>query len=310
MPASRGSLADGSAESRLHAKGPDAARTNPVYGAIPVHPTGSYLNSKAGSRRHLSRRHRPGRCSASGVGVRLRSALAIAPSPAGADREVSPRHIPPPHRPVRDIFLRLASLLDRREKTLFLALLVGTFIGALLEMASVGAVPAFVSSLTDPEGLRGNEYAARAFDMFGATTDIEAMRIMGFGLVAIVVVKAVYLTILTWGAARFTFRRQIVIAKRLFAAYLTSPYTFHLQRNSADLLRNTNQDAMVIVSSALVPFMTVALEGLTLLMILGLLLAVEPMASLAAAVVFGGTIVLFTRLIRRRIHQLLLARRP
>ncbi len=205
---------------------------------------------------------------------------------------------------MRDIFLRLASLLDRREKTLFVALLFGTFVGALLEMVSVGAVPAFVSSLTDPEGLRGNEYAARAFDMFGITSDVDAMRLMGVGLVIIVVVKAVYLTALTWAAARFTFRRQIVIAKRLFAAYLTSPYTFHLQRNSADLLRNTNQDAMVIVSSALVPFMTVALEGLTLLMILGLLLAVEPLASLAAAAVFGSTIVLFTRLIRRRIHRL------
>ncbi|MEQ9570347.1 MAG: hypothetical protein RLN75_09175, partial [Longimicrobiales bacterium] len=205
---------------------------------------------------------------------------------------------------MRDILLRLASLLDRREKALLAVLSLGTFGGALLEMVSVGAVPAFVSSLTDPEALRANPWAARAFDVFGVTTDADAMRLMGAALVVIVTVKALYLTVLTWATARFTFRRQIVIAKRLFAAYLTSPYTFHLQRNSADLLRNTNQDAMVIVSSALVPFMTVALEGLTLLMILGLLLAVEPLTSLAATVVFGGTIVLFTRLIRRRIQRL------
>lgn len=182
--------------------------------------------------------------------------------------------------------------------------MMGTFVGALLEMVSVGAVPTFVSSLTDPEGLRDNPVAGWALDRLGIESDIDAMWATGVGLVAVVVVKAIFLVFLSWARSRFTFRRQIVIARRLFAAYLTSPYTFHLQRNSAELLRNTNQDAMVIVSSALVPFMVITLEALTLLMILGLLVVVEPLASLAAAVVFGGTTLLFIRLIRRKIRRL------
>lgn len=185
-----------------------------------------------------------------------------------------------------------------------LFLLAGTFVGALLEMISVGAIPAFVSSITNPADLRRNAMAGPVFERLGVVSDLDTMRVTGIALVSIVLIKTVYLMALTWANARFNTRQTIVVSKRLFSAYLTSPYTFHLQRNSADLLRNTNQDAMVVVAAGLVPVMAIAMEVITLLMILGLLLAVEPLASVLAAIVFGGTTLIFTRLIRRRIHRL------
>ncbi|MEK9500748.1 ABC transporter ATP-binding protein [Gaopeijia maritima] len=203
-----------------------------------------------------------------------------------------------------DTLRRLARLLDRREKFLFGLILAGSLIGALLEMASVAAVPAFVQSLTDAERLRAHATAGPVLSRLGVETDVDTMRVMGLALVLIVLLKTAYLITLKWATGKYGFRRQIVISTRLFSGYLTSPYTLHLQRNSSDLLRNVNQDAAVIVGGAIMPLLAGSMEVFTLVTILGLLVVVEPLASVAATVVFGGTVLLFARLIQRHIERL------
>lgn len=203
-----------------------------------------------------------------------------------------------------DILRRLSNLLNRREKLLFGLILMGSLAGALLEMASVAAVPAFVQSLTDADKLRSHATAGPVFERLGVVTDVDIMQAMGLALVGIVLLKTFYLITLKWATGKYGFRRQIVISTRLFSGYLTSPYTLHLQRNSSDLLRNVNQDAAVIVGGGLMPLLSGSMEVFTLLTILGLLVVVEPLASVAATVVFGGTVLLFARLIRRRIELL------
>lgn len=201
-----------------------------------------------------------------------------------------------------DLVRNLSTLLDRREKVLFGLILLGTLGGALLEMASVGAVPAFVSSLTDPAGLRAHHLAGPVLARLGATSDVDVMRVMGIALVSVILIKTGYLVALQWAISRYGFQRHLLISSRLFGAYLTSPYTFHLQRNSSDLLRNVNQDTAAIVGAGLMPLLAGAMEIFTLTTILGLLLVVEPLASLAAAGIFGGTALLFAQIIRRRIE--------
>ena len=50
--------------------------------------------------------------------------------------------------------------------------------------------------------------------------------------------KNLFLAFLAWRQTRFAFGVQTQLSQRLFTAYLRQPYTFHLQRNSAQLIRN------------------------------------------------------------------------
>jgi ATP-binding cassette subfamily C protein len=122
-------------------------------------------------------------------------------------------------------------------------------------------------------------------------------------LLAVYLVKNTYLAVLSVLQARYVFNRQVRIGGRLLEAYLHSPYPFHLQRNTAELLRNVNTEAMQVVGAGLMPLMLLTMEGLTVAAILLLLLAVEPLASLVALVILGGTTVLFLRLVRRRVQH-------
>lgn len=57
-------------------------------------------------------------------------------------------------------------------------------------------------------------------------------------LVLMYFLKATFLLFLTWKQSRFTAKLSADLSQKLFLGYLRLPYTFHLQRNSAQLLRN------------------------------------------------------------------------
>ncbi len=205
---------------------------------------------------------------------------------------------------MRDIIYKLARVLTPRERVQAVLLLVGMIVAAVLEMVGVGAIPAFVATLTDPEILRSNALGARVFAVLGATSDEELIRTSAMLLLFVFLVKNLYLGVLLWVASRYLFNRQVALAGRLFEVYLSRPYTFHLQRNSAQLLRNTNHDAMNVVSLGLTPLMIGTAEVLSLGAILALLLAIEPLTSLAAFLILGGSAAVFLRVVRRRMTSL------
>jgi len=79
------------------------------------------------------------------------------------------------------------------------------------------------------------------------------------------------------------------LSAKLNAGYLAMPYTFHLQRNSADLIRNANQVVREVFSQAISPMVKVIAEGVLTIGMLALLISVSPMATAMAIVVLGLT---------------------
>jgi ATP-binding cassette subfamily C protein len=118
------------------------------------------------------------------------------------------------------------------------------------------------------------------------------------------IVKNVYLAFFTYAQARYVYRRQISLGCRLFRAYLNSPYTFFLQRNSAELIHNTNNEAFRVVGDIVVPGMRILMEALVLVAVLCLLVSLEPVVSLALVVLLGGACLIFLRVVRGRVAQL------
>ena len=201
---------------------------------------------------------------------------------------------------MRELISRLAVLLTPRERRQALVLFGLMMAGAVLEMIGVGAIPAFVTLLSDPTGLDRLPAVQRVADRIGADSPERLVIVGAVALFVLFTVKNLYLVGLSWLQARYVFNRQVAIAQRLLWRYLRAPYTFHLQRNTAELLRASNQDAMEVVGAGLLPLLTLAMEALTVTAVLGLLLYFEPLTSAVAFGILGGSTVLFLRVLRRR----------
>ena len=79
-------------------------------------------------------------------------------------------------------------------------------------------------------------------------------------LVGVYLFKNLFLGFLVWRQTRFAYGVQANLSQRLFATYLRQPYTFHLQRNSASLMRNVTGEVNVFTRS-IVSFLSMVTEA-------------------------------------------------
>ncbi len=111
--------------------------------------------------------------------------------------------------------------------------------GMFLETLGLGLVVPALALLMQQDPVAKYPAMASWLGHLGNPTR-EQLAIFGmFFLVGVYAVKALFLAFLAWRQSWFVGRLQASLGQRLFAGYLKQPYTFHLQRNSAQLIRNT-----------------------------------------------------------------------
>ena len=199
------------------------------------------------------------------------------------------------------LYRKVSYLLNAREKRNAVVLFALMIVGAVFEVVGVGAIPAFVGVISMPERLLEFDAVHAAYDWLGLTSTQQMVFWAALALIAVFVTKNAYLAFLEYVRARYISNRQVSISNRLFDAYLRAPYTFHLQRNTAVLLRNTSTEAGAVASSVIIPVMGLFMEAMVLVFIFALLVVVEPLVTLGTFVIFGGITVVFYRATRARI---------
>lgn len=201
---------------------------------------------------------------------------------------------------LKDLLVPLGKLVrllrpeQRRDAWFLLGLMV---IGMGFETLGVGLVIPALALLTQAD-LLANYPALAPLVVFLGNPDPASLLVIGMGvLVAVYGAKSVFLAFLVWRQAGFVFDLQAGLSQSLFKVYLSQPYTFHLQRNSAQLIRNAIgqvSDVTNVVQQGMM-FLT---ELLVMIGILILLIYVEPLGALLALGTLGGAVLGFGYLTR------------
>ncbi len=170
-------------------------------------------------------------------------------------------------------------------------------IGVLLETLGVGLVIPALALMTQSDlTIRYpwlSPYLARAGNPSHGQLVVAGM----LALVGVTGLRAVYLTWLAWWQSRFVYGIQIEVSQRLFAGYLRQPYAFHLQRNSAHLIRNTINQADEI-TNVFLQGLNLSTEVSVLVSIAILLVVVEPFGALLVMGILGAAGWAFSQLTR------------
>jgi ABC-type multidrug transport system fused ATPase/permease subunit len=121
-------------------------------------------------------------------------------------------------------------------------------------------------------------------------------------LVVIYFLKMLFLSLLAWRQSKFVYGLQANFSQKLFEGYLFQPYAFHLNRNSATLIRNTTV-LISIMTSSLTAFMTILTEVCIFLGIFVFLLYFEPVGTLLVGGLFAVTFLLFNIITKKKLLQ-------
>jgi ATP-binding cassette subfamily C protein len=198
---------------------------------------------------------------------------------------------------------KLRPLFSRWDKLQYGGLLVMMGFGAVLEMVGVGAVPAFISTLAAPEEVREFPGVEPVLNVLGITTGKELVIWGAIGFILIFTIRVGYLVLLKYVRIRLTERHRVRLARLLFTEYMQAPYEFHLERNTAELLRNVNGETKKIISGVVNPVLGITLNGMMTICIAGLLFATTPWAALGAVVGVGGGGWLFLQVVQEKMGE-------
>jgi len=199
---------------------------------------------------------------------------------------------------------KLYDILGTRERARLS--LIGALIalGALVETAGVAAIPAYVALLNDPDTVIP---LVRSYGVDLPLLDAPPETLIllaSIGLALFFLVKNSFLVLVTYAQARFVAEGHTRLADRLLGAYLHSPYTFHLNRNTAELVRNITYGAPTVFSGVLTPGFLLVAEVLVIAFVGTLLLVVVPGSTLLAGATIGIAALVYYRFIRAKVLQL------
>lgn len=199
------------------------------------------------------------------------------------------------------LFAKMLSLFDGKERRHALAMLCMMLLGSFFEAIGVGLLFPVITILAEPAKIPETYLIG---DLYRVAGEPRAGRfvlaVLGL-LLFVFFIKNTYLAILSYWQNRFAQNKAAVISQRLFAAYMAQPYSFHLQRNSAELLRNLTAETSSLVGLVLLPLLMLFSEALTVVALVVVLLQNNLLAASVVIVLFSVTSFIFYRLIRTRI---------
>ncbi|MBL6730001.1 MAG: ABC transporter ATP-binding protein [Bacteroidia bacterium] len=197
---------------------------------------------------------------------------------------------------------KLLKILPQNDRGKLLILFLMMLVGSILEVFGIGMVPVFVSVIQDPDRLFEVRKLAFIWDLTGISDSRDLLVYGSVALVTIFLLKNAYMVFLYYIESKYIYKRFGIIASNLFDAYMNAPYTFHLRRNTAELIRNVTNESREIAYNVLRPILLMGMEIIMIISIFGLLLYVEPTITIIALVLLGGVGGVFLRLIKKRMR--------
>lgn len=176
-----------------------------------------------------------------------------------------------------------------------------SLIAASLEAFGLGLIYVFIRALLEPGSAKTIPLIGGFLANFSTGEDATTIIIIVSILLAIYMVKNLFLIGFYYIQAKFIARNEAALAIRLLGQYLHGAYSLHITRNSADMIRNITGSTATIFSAIVVAFITLASELVVIFAVGIVLITLEPVFTIGSIVVLGAAIGVFFIFSRSRV---------
>ena len=177
---------------------------------------------------------------------------------------------------------------------------VAMLIGAAFEVLGIGLVIPLIEIVSDSDNT-ATKFLQSVLPGL-SNQNIVLLSVVTFA--AFYTFKGLYLSYLAWITGQFTYAVKADVSNTLMEKYLTAPYEFHLQKNSAQLIRNLTTESVQFVQNALNPLLIILSESVVILAISVFLMAIEPIGTLIVMFLIGALSFAYQRLLSEYTNNL------
>jgi len=202
-----------------------------------------------------------------------------------------------------ELLKKLNKIFDRKEKRSFLLLSILMIVSALLETLGIGLILPFFNLVNNPGIIFTQKYLLFIYNILHLNNTASFIIIAAFSLIMVYVVKNLYLFTYQFIQARLVYHHQIKLSSRLLACYLKKNYSFHLQKNSAELLRNVNLETDIMFGKVILPLLNSLAEVLVIISVVVFLFIISPYITLISFTLITAVVFLFFSFFRKKVKK-------
>ena len=193
-------------------------------------------------------------------------------------------------------------LLSGKQKKQLAILGLGLLIGVFFEMLGLGILIPALGLMLKNNFVDSFPILKPVLNFFGRPTHRQIVLGGMVFLVTFYAIKSLFLLFISWIQGKFTADLTSDISEKLFFGYLNQPYSFHLKKNSAELLRN--------IQSEVGQFSWITQNVIALIVELSIvigvattLLIIEPVGAIIVILFLMSFVILFQQLTRKRLSK-------
>lgn len=200
------------------------------------------------------------------------------------------------------ILKKVAFILDKKQKKGIIFLMVLVLIGMLIEFVSLGMLMPTLNILIDSKSISNYPLLTTFLKFIGNPTRITFVLSVLLILVTVYLAKALYVFYMTWEQQKFSANLSSDLSIKLFKGYLNAPYSFHLNRNSALLIRNIQVEVGVFsgLTNSMLFFVT---EISVIISIAILLFILQPIGSILVLIILSISGFLFFHFTKKKLAK-------
>ena len=171
-------------------------------------------------------------------------------------------------------------------------------VSALAEVVSLGAILPFIGVLTAPDRVLEYAIIAQAAAVFGWTAGEQLYLPVSVAFAFAALLASGLRIVLLRLNTRLAYMIGADLGRQIYKRTLFQPYQVHLRRNSSDVISGVTRKVDGVVLGVILPLLNLLSAVLLFSSILIAIILVDWRAALAAALVFGVSYGLITRLVR------------
>ena len=181
--------------------------------------------------------------------------------------------------PIRKILFLLNT-----DKSKLSLIALGFISVSMTEALGIGLVGPFLYLLNNPSEAISNPYSGWFYRQLNLSSTNTFVAIIGAAIILFFIIKSLANWKIQTQIFRFSYEQEARLTKKLLNAYLTAPYTYHLSKESSDIVHIVIADVKKLSLGVLVPLLTVLSNIAIITSISVLLLLSNPGVTLVALV--------------------------
>lgn len=204
---------------------------------------------------------------------------------------------------MKKAFIELYSLLKKKEKIFLVFLFIMMLIASVLEIIGIGAIPAFLAVIINPDKLSIYPFVSNIAKFLNLNEQSNLIVWGSVLLILIFITKNLFIAALYYFKSRFLFNFKKRMEIGLYKKYIYAPFDFHLHVNSSDLIRNVTLEVTHIIVNFLLPTLQIILDIFLIALILIMLVFVNAEITLTVGVTLALTSLIFSTLIKKKLKK-------